>query len=96
MGFDWGQYEKIESKVLVPPVNMISESEGLVLVPLENVKGALFSCIFCNVSDFPGKLEQEKQGSEKLLPFPSKKGTLQFVTRKAIEMMENQHEMIED
>lgn len=46
MGFDWGQYEKIESKVLVPPVNMISESEGLVLVPLENVKGALFSCIF--------------------------------------------------
>lgn len=88
MGFNWGQYEKIESKVLVPPVNMISESEGLVLVPLENVKGALFPCIFGNVSDFPGKLEQgnqrRKQGNEKLLPFPSKKGTLQFVTRKAI------------
>lgn len=67
MGFDWGQYEKIESKVLVPPVNMISESEGLVLVPLENVKGALFSCIFGNVSDFPGKLEQGIRGGNRVV-----------------------------
>lgn len=43
LGFDSGQNEKIESKVLVPPVKMISDSEGLVL---ENVKGDLFSCIF--------------------------------------------------
>lgn len=41
----------------MPPVSMISESEGLVLGTLENVKGDLFSCIFfLAMFGFPGKI----------------------------------------
>ena len=80
MIFDWGQREKIESKVLVPPVNISSDREDLILELFENVNWVLFSCIFPPNSDFPGKLEREKQkskqGTEKLVSFRSKMGVL--------------------
>ena len=59
MRFDWGKREKIESKVLVPPVNISSDREDLILELFENVNWVLVSCIFPRNSDFPGKTEEE-------------------------------------
>lgn len=50
--FDGGQREKIESKVLVPPVNMSCDSEDPTSIPSVNVKGRLWSWILSMVT-FP-------------------------------------------
>lgn len=64
MVFDGGQLEKIESKVLVPPVNMSCDNEDRISPTSVNVKGRFGSWI---VSIINGKCTD--------VPFSVKVGT---------------------
>ena len=60
MMFDGGQCEKIESKVLVPPVNKSCDKEYLISAPSLNVKGRFWSWIASIVmADFPALFSRE-------------------------------------